>query len=184
MRWFFLSIILMGPLVISPFAMGKTKQHRTSKMGWPVDRSTTKPISPSSYKLNTQFGFNLVSGSSVNSGFQLGRLVYSKFPIYLGPELSFMLFSPGSILNVLVGGWVENHLFSDHRKTIDFGIYGGLGFSNQRPYWKTKNAILLLDISYSQQIDDFFALRGQLRPGVINGKVLVSVNMNVQFQFR
>ncbi|MSP18076.1 MAG: hypothetical protein EXR74_00750 [Bdellovibrionales bacterium] len=176
-------IILVGPLVTAPFAMGKTKGHRTSKMGWPVDRSTKKLISPSSYKLNTQFGFNVVSGSSVNSGFQLGRLVYSRFPIYVGPELSFMLFSPGSILNVLVGGWVENHLFSNHRKTIDFGIYGGLGFSNQRPSLKTTNPILSLDISYSQQIDDFSALRGQIRPSFINGKVLCSVNMNAQFQF-
>ena len=127
----------MGPLVISPFAMGKTKQHRTSKMGWPVDRSTTKPISPSSYKLNTQFGFNVISGSSVNSGFQLGRLVYSRFPIYLGPELSFMLFSPGSILNVLVGGWVENHLFSDHRKTTSV-FMGAWGFLIKDPPGKPR----------------------------------------------
>jgi hypothetical protein len=161
--------------------------HTTSKIKIDANKKSVsvidKKIVPPSTKLNVQFGFNLVSGSAVVSGFQLGKLVYSKFPIYIGPELSFMLFSPGSVLNVLWGGWVESHLFANPKRTFDFGLYLGPGFSNQRPGWRTTNAEVLMDVSYTQEIDDTFSLRGQIRPGSFDGKVLCAFNLNVQFRF-
>jgi hypothetical protein len=134
-------------------------------------------------KLNTQFGLNFISGSAVVSGVQLGRLIYSKFPIYIGPELSFMLFSPGSILNVLLGGWVESHVFSDPKKTLDFGLFLGTGFSNQRVIWKTTTSVILTDITYTQEMDESLSLRAQLRPGVIDRKMVCGLNFNAQFRF-
>lgn len=134
-------------------------------------------------KLNAQFGLNFVSGSAVVTGLQVGRLVYSKFPIYFGPEINFMLFSPGSIFNVLVGGWVESRVFSDPKKTLDFGLFLGPGFSNQRVNWKTTTSVILTDITYTQEMDESLSLRAQLRPGAIGGKMVCGLNFNAQFRF-
>jgi len=135
------------------------------------------------FKLNTQFGFNVLSDSAVVSGFQFGRLISSKSNLYLGPELSFMLFSPGSVLNVLLGGWLENSWFESSRKRIDIGVAIGAGFANKAFKLRTSNLVVLFDFSYSQQIDDSLSVRGQVRPGLINGVVFASVSFNAQFAF-
>ena len=180
----FLSLCIFSCLLVSYPGLGAHKTKKTSKKPPPPKVSTTPTISPlpARIKLNAQFGINAVSGSAVVSGFQLGRLIYSRFPIYMGPELSFMLFSPGSVLNVLWGSWVESHVFSEPAKSLDFGVFLGAGFSNQRPNWKTTNAVFLVDLSYSQSMDDFLTLRGQIRPGVFDGKVLCTFNFNAQFR--
>ncbi len=177
----FLTVVILSHLIITPqsFSIPKTKKE-IKKV--PRIVIVAKP-SVARTKLNAQFGFNILSGSAVVSGFQIGRLVSSKHSIYLGPEINFMLFSPGSVLNVLLGGWIENHLFYDPKKTIDVGLFLGSGFSNQRPDWKTTNFVVLMDLSYTQEIDDSLSLRGQLRPGVFGGKVFGNLNFNAQFGF-
>ncbi len=132
-------------------------------------------------KLNTQFGLNLISGSAVISGFQFGKLLSQKTAFYLGPEISFMLFSPGSNLNVLVGGWLENSFFSDSRKTFDLGFYAGAGFANRLSKVKTTNFVALVDLAYTQRFQDNLALRAQIRPGYLGNTVICSLNFNAQF---
>lgn len=137
----------------------------------------------SKLKLNSQFGFNFVSGTAITAGFQMGRRMTKFEGIYLGPELSFMAFSPGSILNVLLGGWFENHFFNDQTKTIDLGISIGAGFSNKRALLKTTNLTGLIDVSYSQKVDETLTLRVQVRSGLIGSSVIGSLNFNAQFGF-
>jgi len=138
---------------------------------------------PARIKLNAHFGFNFLSGSAVVSGFQFGRLISSTVPVYVGPEIGFMLFSPGSILNVLVGGWIETHVFKDPQKTLDFGLFLGPGFSSQRPNWKTTALVVMTDITYTREVDESLSFRAQIRPGVVDGKVLAGLNFNAQFRF-
>ncbi|MFM8316446.1 MAG: hypothetical protein ACKOA8_19370 [Deltaproteobacteria bacterium] len=176
--WILFSLSMANPTWAVPAKKKESKKSLPAKI---VNQEPQKPLMART-KLNAQFGFNTVSGSAVVSGFQLGRLIYSKFPIYMGPELSFMVFSPGSVLNVLWGSWVESRVFRDPKKSLDFGLFLGPGFSNQRPGWKTTNAVLLLDISYSQEMEDFLTLRGQLRPGVFDGKVLGMMIFSAQFR--
>lgn len=180
---FVVSLTVASLLMVS-FAWATPAKKKEPKKIPPAKVMVQDPPKPimARTKLNAQFGFNTFSGSAVVSGFQVGRLIYSKFPIYIGPELSFMVFSPGSVLNVLWGGWVESRIFTDPKKSLDFGFFLGPGFSNQRPGWKTTNAVLLLDISYSQEMEDFLTLRGQIRPGVFDGKVLGMMIFSAQFR--
>jgi len=168
-------------LLVGFKANGIPKTKKETKKISTIATTVFPKVSP--IKLNTQFGFNLLSETGIISGFQMGWLVSSRTPIYVGPELNFMLFSPGSILNVLLGGWVENDWLGTSKKTIDLGFVAGAGFSEQQPKIKTTSFVALFDIAYTHRVDDSLSLRGQMRPGFIDGKLFASLSFNAQFGF-
>jgi len=168
-------------LLLGLYAHGIPKPKKEIKKILPVVPVSAPQVAKK--KLNAQFGFNLLTETAIITGFQMGWLVAPKSEFYLGPELNFMLFSPGSVLNVLLGGWFENHWFRNSRKSIDLGLVLGCGFAAQQPQIKTTNLVALIDVAYSQIVDDSLSLRWQIRPGLIDRKILVALNFNAQFAF-
>lgn len=174
-------VFVLGLALISSQAFSIPKTKKETKKLPPVVTSAEPSVAR--IKLNSQFGFNLLSGSAIVSGFQLGRLVSSGGDVYIGPEVNFMLFSSGSVINVLFGGWIENDWFHNPKKSIDLGLFAGAGFANKMPDWKTTNLIVLADISYTQEIDDSLSLRGQVRPGLFDKTLFGLILFNAQFRF-
>lgn len=160
------------------FSISKTKKEFPKKI-----LVTNEVELFSKYKLNSQFGVNVISGVALVSGFQFGKRMTQGFPFYLGPEIHFMLFSPGSILNVLFGGWIESPIFSNPKRTLDLGLSLGTGFANNRTGLSTTNVVVFTDIAYSQKIDEALVIRALIRPGVIGKIVVGSLNFNAQFRF-
>jgi hypothetical protein len=160
------------------FSIPKTKKEFPKKI---IVTNEVEPLPR--YKLNSQFGVNVISGSALVSGFQFGKLMTKGFPFYLGPEIHFMLFSPGSILNVLFGGWIETPFFSNPKRTLDLGLSFGAGFSNKRSGLSTTNVVAFTDIAYSQKMDENLVIRALIRPGVIGRIFIGSLNFNAQFRF-
>ena len=179
LKRFFTALIVSYLFVSSQsFSLPKTKKAAQKKV---LIETNAEPITK--FKLNSQFGVNFISGSAITSGFQLGRRPSDSKDVYLGPEINFMMFSSGSILNLMVGGWIENHFFTEARKTLDLGVSLGAAFANRRPNLKVTSFVGLLDLTYTQQMDEKLGLRAQLRAGFIGNSLVSSVNFNAQFRF-
>jgi hypothetical protein len=135
------------------------------------------------YKLNTLLGVNIVHGSAIVSGMQLGYAPKTAVPLYLGAEFNFSLFSPGSLFSVLIGGWHEFKIRGAPKLSLSLGAVIGPGFTNQLPYLPITPLVGLLDIAISQEIDDFMSVRGQFRPGIVGRYLAFMMNFNVSFRF-
>lgn len=172
-------------LLMTPLAFPKDSSHAKPDFNPVLSGRKQEQELPKAalYKLNCALGFNVLSGSAIVSGFQLGRRIYSKFPIYTGPEVNFMLFSPGSSVNVLWGAWLEHHPFSNPQHSLDLGLGLGASFSNLQPTWSPTSVALFFDGTYSSYWDETLTLRGQIRPGVISGHLVLMFNFNAQFGF-
>jgi hypothetical protein len=65
-----------------------------------------------------------------------------------------------------------------------FTVFRGThGSSSQRPNWKTTALVVMTDITYTREVDESLSFRAQIRPGVVDGKVLAGLNFNAQFRF-
>lgn len=178
-RTFFTLLIVSYMLVpAQSFSLTKRKKTPPKKVVFEIKKEPKSKI-----KINTQFGLNIISGSAVISGFQVGRRIAETKDIFAGPEINFMMYSSGSILNILLGGWIENHFFSDQRKTIDIGISAGAAFAHERLGLKTANFAGMLDVAYAQEVDEKLIVRGQIRSGYIGSTFLGQLNFNAQFRF-
>lgn len=137
------------------------------------------------YMLHTLLGVNILEArSGVVSGAQLGFALGEREPWYLGPEVNFSLYSPGSILQTLLGAWYQLRVYRSPRLSVATGIL--LGASIPFDFAPVPQAAFtgFFEAVVSQELNDLVSMRGQLRPGFIGSKFAFMMNLNVTFRFR
>jgi hypothetical protein len=135
------------------------------------------------YKTNFLIGVSILNGSGLVMGGQLGYAPFRGTPAYFGPEVNFSLFSPGSILDFLVGGWYEFRVYGAPRLSINLGALGGPAFANSMPGLNSVNLAAFFDACIVQEVNDLVSVRGQFRPGYLAGNFAFMMNFNVSFRF-
>lgn len=133
-------------------------------------------------QLNTLFGIHVVKGSALLTGMQFGHRV-SQAPLFLGLEYNFSLYSPGSILGFLAGGWYEMPLEGANGPTLCLGVVAGSGFTTDVIGTPPTVFMGFLDFAFSQPMDDLFDLRVQLRPGYMYKYLAFMMNLSIAFRF-
>jgi hypothetical protein len=135
------------------------------------------------FKLNTTLGMNVIQGSALASGMQFGFAPITSTPFYLGPEFNFSLFSPGSLLSLLAGGWYDWRVHGASKLTLSVGVVAGPGFATNLPSFPTSSLVTFLDLAFAQEMDDLISIRAQFRPGYIDKRFAFMMNFNVSFRF-
>lgn len=136
------------------------------------------------YRLNTMLGINIAQGSGVLSGMQFGYAPFTTTPFYIGPEFTFVLYSPGSIFSLAAGGWYDFRVYGSPHLTLSVGAIAGAGFTSYLPQFSNAPFVGFLDISLSQEIDDLSSIRAQFRPGIIDKSIAYMMNLSLSFRFQ
>lgn len=136
-------------------------------------------------KLHASLGWGSLrgNGSGFMVGAQLGYPLAKGSPIYIGPEVDFVLLSPGSLCNVLGTGWYEIHFDEGSPWSMALGLGAGAGFPQAAPALSKTSFAAYLDTVVSREIDDLASVRGQIRPGMVGGNLSLFVNIGVEFRF-
>jgi len=136
------------------------------------------------YRLNAALGVDIVGGESgVLVGGQFGFALGEDKLFYIGPDISFTKFSDGSLINVLLSGWYHLRLKGAPRLGIEGGIAVGAAFPSNVQRVSNTSLALFLDAVIVQQVNDFFSVRGQFRPGVIGENFAYMMSFNIAFRF-
>lgn len=135
-------------------------------------------------RLNTMLGINIAQGSGVLSGMQFGYAPLTQLPFYLGPEFTFVLYSPGSLFSVAGGGWYDFKIYNSPRLVLSIGAVFGSGFTNSLPQFPNRLFLSFLDISLSEELDDLASVRVQFRPGIVNKSVAYTMSFSLSFRFQ
>ncbi|MEZ4750733.1 MAG: hypothetical protein R3B54_08945 [Bdellovibrionota bacterium] len=162
---------------------GKTKVER----GTPAKKTKLEVYYEPFYRylLNTMLGVNIIDGrSGIVSGAQLGFALGEREPWYLGPEINFSLYSPGSLIQPMLGVWYQLRIYRSPRLSVATGLLLGAAIpSNFAPVPATTFSGFF-EAVISQELNDLVSMRGQLRPGFIGNKFTFMMNLNVTFRFR
>jgi hypothetical protein len=135
------------------------------------------------YRLNTYLGFHLSQTSAVAIGAQFGLPIRKGHTIFVGPEVSFSLFSSGNILMTLASAWHEMRVYGSPRLNLAVGLLAGTAFCSNIPNIGGVTYAVFGDAVIAQDIDDLVTIRGQFRPGIIGGYFAFMMNFNVSFRF-
>ncbi|MCB0404541.1 MAG: hypothetical protein KDD51_07120 [Bdellovibrionales bacterium] len=161
---------------------GKTKVER----GTPAKKTKVEVYYEPFYRyiLHTMLGVNIVDGrSGVVGGAQLGFALGERQPWYLGPEINFSLYSPGSLIQPMLGLWYQLRIYRSPRLSVATGVLLGAAIpSNFTPVPNTTFSGFF-EAVISQELNDLVSMRGQLRPGFIGSKFAFMMNLNVTFRF-
>jgi hypothetical protein len=135
------------------------------------------------YKLNNSLGVTMSQSYALVIASQFGFAASRTRPWYVGPEVNFSLFSPGSILAVMASAWYEMRVYGAPRLSIALGAAAGPAFTSQIPNTATTTVAYFLEGTIGQDIDDLVTIRGQFRPGMIGNYFAFQMNLNVSFRF-
>jgi hypothetical protein len=197
-----LVLTLTSPLYATSDASGETLVARTATgqrnpnnpANNPMTPSASTPSDPAQNAADIHYKFKLDADLGLESLNQagLGVMVSTQFTfpiglgpnLFVGPEADFMLFNPGSIFSLMGGVVWEFRLQRGSHWSFALGAAGGAAF----PYGMTNypNATTWEacgDISILREIDDLSSLRAVIRAGTVDGFLLVSFRMGVEFRF-
>ena len=133
------------------------------------------------HRLNTLLGINISHGSAMVSGFEFGYGLSSNENLFLALESNFSLYSGGSVLGIMAGGWIDFHPFSSPKIGVSIGGLAGSAFSTQLAFMKTTAFVAFIDAAFVQKLDDLSDVRVQLRPGIMDTSFAFMLNFNVSF---
>jgi len=138
------------------------------------------------YKLNTALGINVVAGlgSAFHIGAQFGHAMWEGVPFYIGPDIGFSLFSPGSLITASFSAWYELRIYGAPRLSMSLGAGLGPAIASSTPQFGSVTYQAFLEGCIVQQINDIASVRGQFRPTFVGGYVGFNGNLNVQFRFQ
>ncbi len=138
------------------------------------------------YKLNGALGIDIISGlgSGFHIGGQLGFAVWNGVPFYVGPDVGFSLFSPGSTIGTAASAWYELRIYGAPRLSMTMGAGIGPVITSNTGQFKSVTYQGFLDGCIVQEINDLASVRGQFRPAVVGGYFGFNVNLDVQFRFQ
>ena len=136
------------------------------------------------YRLNTAMGMHIIGSTSafMISG-QFGVAPFGTHPFFVGPDMSFALFSGGSLFGVWASGWYEMKLSGAPRLSLLFGAVGGPTFTSHVSPLPTTSYSAFLDLGVTEEIDDLASIRIQLRPGIEGGYFAFLAGLMISFHF-
>ena len=134
------------------------------------------------YKMNFVLGLGVIRGSALVTGAQFGFSPF-KTPFYVGPEINFALFSPGSIFSTLVGGWYVMRIEGAPTLGLSLGLSAGPAFPSFVPELSSTALAVFGDATISQDVDDLVTIRGQFRPGMVGRFFSFMMAFNLCFRF-
>lgn len=135
------------------------------------------------YKFHSMMGINIASGSAFVTGFQMGYAPWRSKPIYFGPDLTFSLFSPGSLFATLAGGWYEFRIQGVPRLNVSLGGFVGPGFPSLLPAMNDTVFVAMAFGAVSQELDDLVSFRAEFRPGILGSDFAFMMNFSLAFRF-
>lgn len=137
------------------------------------------------YKLNSGIGVDVIAGlgSAFHVKAQFGYALWEGVPFYLGPEVGFSLFSPGSILSTAAAVWYELRIYGAPRLSMSLGLGVGPVFPSSTTQYGSVTYQGFFDGCIVQQVNELASVRGQFRPAVVGGYFGFNVNLDVQFRF-
>lgn len=177
------SLLAVFALGFGPQAVARPRRMGRSLRGPGYREPGSLITSIPAYKFNTILGMTVCHGSALAIGYQFGYAPFSEKPFYVGPEINFSLFSPGSILGTLGSAWYEWRLTRDQKLSLVAGVVAGAGFSTQLQNLSTVTTMFFLDTALSQEMDDLFSIRGQVRPGLIGKSLALMTSFSISFRF-
>jgi len=137
------------------------------------------------YRMSAQTGINILSGkgSGYLMGAQFGYAPSTGTSFYLGPEVDFSLFSPGSMLQVMAAAWYEVRVYGAPRLSLSLGGAIGPAFATSLTELSSTTVGGYLEACIAQDVNDIATLRSQFRPGFVGGYFSFMMNFSVQFRF-
>lgn len=135
------------------------------------------------YELNSFLGIHVADEIAIISGTQFGLAPVKRVLFYVGPEVSFSFFSPGSLLEVLAAGWYEVRIYGAHRLSLNLGALLGVGIASQMPKCSAVCPITYAEVGISQEISEVATVTGRFRPGFVGGYYSFIMSLGVGFRF-
>lgn len=193
-------ILLLMSAVAMPSQKNKRK-HRPVSSGFSPSKDTISPrvlenktnalsVPPMAlerlrftrYRINTHMGMSIFKGSAFVSAIQWGTNLSEHSPYFFGPEVNFSLYTKGSLLGVLAGGWREWRSTAHSKLSWALGILGGAGFTSGLEGVPTTVLNMYFDTSLSQEIDDLSVVRAHFRPGIVGRSFAFMMAFSVGFR--
>jgi hypothetical protein len=134
-------------------------------------------------KLSTYLGIHVAHEPALVMGAQFGLAPFLQTPFYVGPEVNFSFFSPGSFLGLLVGAWHEMRIYGAPRLGLSIGGYVGAVLTSEAEKYSRIATASYVDISIHQEVSDLALVRGQFRPGFVGGYFAFMMTLGITFRF-
>ena len=135
------------------------------------------------YEFNTFLGIHITDETALVSGGRFALAPIRRTVFYVGPEVNYSLFSPGSLLQVLGSGYYEVHIYVAPRLRLSFGLLCGLGITLQMAKYSSLTWVTYADVGVSQEVTKLAVVRGSFRPGFVGGYYSFIMSMGLGFRF-
>jgi hypothetical protein len=169
------------------------QQRQVSSMESDESRQAAETVAANSYQAvtatNPSFLFSSGFGVQVldKPGLALqGQLLFSvnkKRTYYLGPDITYTLYAPGSSLTAAIALWYELKVYGAPRLSCLFGLVAGPSFNQGVGGFSNTTYALFLDLALVQEVDDLISVKGQFRPGILGGTFTYVMGFQVAFRF-
>lgn len=135
------------------------------------------------YEFNSYLGTHVADETAIITGGQFGLAPLKRSLLYVGPEVNFSFFSPGSLLQILASAWYEVRIYGAPRLSLTLGVSAGVGLASQMPKYASASAVTYADIGIMQEVSEMATVRGIFRPGFFGGYYSFIMSLGVGFKF-
>jgi hypothetical protein len=136
-----------------------------------------------SFLFSSGFGVQVLDKPGLALQGQLLFSVNKKRSYYLGPDLTYTLYAPGSSLTTAIALWYELKVYGAPRLSCLFGLVTGPTFNQGVGGFANTTYAVFLDLALVQEVDDLISVKGQFRPGILGGTFTYVMAFQVAFRF-
>lgn len=136
-----------------------------------------------SFLFSSGFGVQVLDKPGLALQGQLLFSVNKRRTYYLGPDLTYTLYAPGSSLTTAIALWYELKVYGAPRLSCLFGLVTGPSFNQGVGGFANTTYALFLDLALVQEVDDLISVKGQFRPGILGGTFTYVMAFQVAFRF-
>lgn len=167
-------------------AVKNTGNNTVKKPPYPSQQTVvitpiSHPSSGQTLTLNSGYGFQTLHRVGFTFQAQIHFPINTSHSLFMGPDVTYTLFSPGEALQVAIGIWKEWLFYENPRMSALVGLSAGPAFTNNLGTPPTSYAVLL-DISLVQQLDDLVSVKAQFRPGLLAGDFTNGMTFQIVFK--
>lgn len=136
-----------------------------------------------SFLFSSGFGVQVLSKPGLALQAQMLFSVNKRRTYYVGPDITYALFAPGSALTTGAALWYDMRLYGSPRLSAIFGLIAGPSFTTSLGGFSHTTYALLLDLALVQEVDDLISVKGQFRPGILGNTFTYVMSFQVAFRF-
>lgn len=136
-----------------------------------------------SFLFSSGFGVQVLDKPGLALQAQLLFSVNKKRTYYLGPDITYTLYAPGSSLTTGLALWYELKVYGAPRLSCLFGVVAGPSFNQGVGGFANTTYALFADLALVQEVDDLISVKGQFRPGILGGTFTYVMGFQVAFRF-